>query len=86
MKFEHVIVWASGPWVMLECEFVVEAECRRCDRFSTTDTCVIKPMRILSVRCRECDEISARIHIENYQIYSESMYRDNVRVGKIVVR
>jgi len=86
MSFEHVTIWASGPWIMLECEFVVEAHCKKCDRFSTTDSCVIKPMRTLSVRCRECDEVSAKIHIEKYQIYSESLYDNNIRVGKIVVR
>ena len=85
MNFNHVILWANGPWTMKGCRFIAEASCKSCNRQSVSDIIEAKPMRILSVRCRECNEISAKIHVENYQIYSESIYEDNLKLVKILV-
>ena len=85
MNAENMVIWAHGPWIMLECKFVINAKCVECGRSNICGEITAKPMRRIGVRCTQCKEVVARIHIENYRIFTESIHKNSIELGNIVV-
>lgn len=75
---KRIVIWAYGSTDMSKCSFIVEAACPECGRKNTSEKLTFEPMRILSIKCSDCGNVPAKIHIEKYQIFTESFYCSNI--------